>query len=329
LIEAAWPVSGARVRLRRLRAADLAAFQTYRADPALGRWQGWTPMADEAARAFLNHQAAAPFCTAGHWFQLAMADLASDSLIGDIGLHLTADGRCLEIGFTLAAAHQGRGLAAEAVALATQQVFACTSAQRVVAITDTRNEACIRLLQRLGWRALTTLPAVFRGEPCVEHHFVLHRSGRAAVRLRPAEPADALAVAQVLIDTRRELMPYAPSAHSDAEVRDWVAGDLMTHSRVTLAEVGDALAGVLATSLHDNAAWIDQLMVRPEHVGAGAGRRLLDHALATCPRPLRLRTFQPNLHARDFYQHHGFVAVKFTDGDNEEGVPALMFERLA
>ena len=324
------PIAGARVLLRRLRPGDLAAFQAYRADPALGRYQGWTAMADAAARDFLAEMTEAPFCTPGAWFQLGIADRvgrAGDTLIGDIGLYLAADARSLEIGFTLASPQHGRGLAAEAVTLAIAAVFAHTPAQRVLGITDTRNTPSIRLLQRLGFRPLTTLSAVFRGEPCTEQHFVLHRSGRGPVRLRSAQPADAPAVAQVLIDSRAALMPYAPSAHGDADVHGWVAGTLLPGTTVTLAEVEGAIAGVLATARRaDGADWIEQLMVRPEHGGAGAGAALLAHALATTARPLRLWTFQPNLHARACYERHGFVAVKFTDGDNEEGVPDVMYE---
>ena len=335
----ALPINGARVGLRRLRAGDLAAFQAYRADPALGRYQGWTAMADAAARDFLAEMAEAPLCTPGAWFQLGIVGRVGrvgDTLIGDIGLHLAADARSLEIGFTLASPQHGRGLAAEAVTLAIAAVFAHTPAQRVLGITDTRNTPSIRLLQRLGFRPLTTLSAVFRGEPCTEQHFVLHRAGRGPVRLRPAQPADAPAVAQVLIDTRAALMPYAPSAHDDDDVRGWVAGTLLAGTAgsevtaVTLAEVDGAIAGVLATSHHeDGADWIEQLMVRPEQGGAGVGAALLAHALVTTARPLRLWTFQPNLHARAFYERHAFVAVKFTDGDNEEGVPDVMYELSA
>ncbi len=45
------------------------------------------------------------------------------------------------------------------------------------------------------------------------------------------------------------------------------------------------------------------------------------------PLPLRLYTFQPHTRARKFYEHHGFVAIEFTDGrSNEEGVPDVLYE---
>ncbi len=171
----AWLRRGARVQLRRLRGSDLARFQAYRGDVGLGRWQGWQPMADEAAAAFLQQMAAAPWCPPGAWFQLAIADAGDDGLIGDIGLHLAADGVSLEVGFTLARGAQGRGLAAEAVGLAVAIAFAHTPARRIVAITDVENLASVQLLQRLAFAPVATQAALFRGAPCREHHFLLQR----------------------------------------------------------------------------------------------------------------------------------------------------------
>jgi hypothetical protein len=43
---------------------------------------------------------------------------------------------------------------------------------------------------------------------------------------------------------------------------------------------------------------------------------------------VRLWCFQANSGARRFYERHGFVAVEFTDGhDNEEGCPDVLYER--
>ncbi len=173
------PCAGPRVRLRRLRAADLPTFQAYRGDSEVGRYQGWLPMDAAAAAAFIAEMAAAPFCPPGAWYQIGIADLASDTLVGDIGLHLAEDVRTLDIGYTLSRAAQGRGLATEAVALALQAVFTHTAVQRVVAITDVRNVASARLLRRLGFSPGATLDADFRGEPCREQHFVCHRPERA------------------------------------------------------------------------------------------------------------------------------------------------------
>ena len=322
------PHNTPRLRLRRLRQQDLAQFQAYRGDPELGRYQSWSPMHDAAALAFLQQMADSHFCRGGAWFQLGVADLVSDALIGDIGIHLQADNSAAEIGFTLARSAQGHGLGTEAVTAAIELVFAHTPATRVVGITDARNSASVRLLERAGLRRFTTLDAVFRGEACVEHHHVRHRHGLATATLRAATLTDGAAVARVLIDARRELMPFAPSAHADEETRCWVRDRLIPSGGVTVAAVDGTVAGVLALSAPAGAAWIDQLSVHPTQVARGIGKLLLAHALATLPRPVQLHTFQANHHARAFYERHGFSAVAFSDGSgNEEGRPDVLYRR--
>lgn len=164
-----------RVELRRLSPADLQDFQAYRHDAEVGRYQGWTAQPDAQALAFLDKMGLAPFTLAsGEWLQLGIAERASGRLIGDIGLCRRSETEA-EIGFSLAAPAQGQGLAGEALGLALQLLFGQFGLRRVIAITDARNGASIRLLQRLGARLEMSEEAVFRGEACVEHRFVIDR----------------------------------------------------------------------------------------------------------------------------------------------------------
>lgn len=170
------PLLGQRVALRRLRPEDLRAFQAYRQDPQVGRYQGWQAQPDEQALAFLSEMAAAPALPPGDWWQLGIATRTDDGLVGDIGLHLAADGGELEFGFSLARAAQGHGLAREALALLTAALFAARPGlRRIVAITDARNGPAQRLLERLGFAHVATEPALFRGEPCEELRYELAR----------------------------------------------------------------------------------------------------------------------------------------------------------
>lgn len=162
-------------RLRRLRVSDLAAFQAYRALPELGRYQGWTPMPEAEAGEFLREMAAAPLCQPGAWLQLGIASADGSQLLGDIGLHLSEDGRRGELGFTLAPAAQGRGLATAAARAAIGLLWAHSQAQQVLGCTDARNAPSIRLLQRLGFVLQARRDTCFRGEPCCEWDFVLER----------------------------------------------------------------------------------------------------------------------------------------------------------
>ena len=159
--------------LRRLSPDDLAAFQAYRHDPEVGRWQGWQPQSDARALAFLNEMATGPMFAPGSWTQLGIADDLTGQLIGDLGVHVSDDGLEAEFGFSLARAAQGRGLASAAVREAVQWVFERTRVQRIHAQTDSRNLACLRLLERLGATRLATLATEFRGEPCVEFRYEL------------------------------------------------------------------------------------------------------------------------------------------------------------
>jgi RimJ/RimL family protein N-acetyltransferase len=158
---------------------DLPSFQSYRADPETGRYQGWTPMSDVEAAAFLAAMTGAPLFAPGVWCQLALADPRMDALLGDIGLCLSEDEREVEIGFTLDPAHQGRGLAGEAVGEAIRLVFAQTSADRVKGVTDARNLRSIRTLERVGMGRVETVQTTFRGEPCTEFVYAIRRAQEA------------------------------------------------------------------------------------------------------------------------------------------------------
>jgi RimJ/RimL family protein N-acetyltransferase len=165
--------------LRRLRADDLAEFQAYRRDPELGRYQGWLPVSDEEALAFLREMNAAPLLNPGCWTQIGIAEPDNQGLIGDIGIFLTQDGRRAEIGFTLARHAQGRGVATAAVREAVDLIFASSSAvDRACAITDARNDASVQLLERVGMLRTEAMPTVFRGEPCIEVVYAVDRASR-------------------------------------------------------------------------------------------------------------------------------------------------------
>jgi GNAT superfamily N-acetyltransferase len=145
--------------------------------------------------------------------------------------------------------------------------------------------------------------------------------------LRPATAIDAPRVSQLLIDTRAAFMPYAPAAHSDDEIRAWVAGVLVPSGGVTVAEMDDRVVAAMATVRSEAACWITQLAVDPALVGRGIGSLLLARASSDLTLPLRLYTFQANVGARRFYERHGFVAIELTDGQgNEEQCPDVLYE---
>src|SRR5262245_59044732 len=75
----------------------------------------------------------------------------------------------------------------------------------------------------------------------------------------------------------------------------------------------DRLVGFIAFRSN----WIDQLYVLPDAQGRGVGTSLLRIAQTAYP-TLHLWTFQRNLPARRFYEARGFLAIKETDGEEDE-----------
>jgi ribosomal-protein-alanine N-acetyltransferase len=114
-----------------------------------------------------------PLFQPGQWTQLAIADDSTDQLLGDLGVHISRDGLEAELGFTLARAAQGRGIAMAAVRAAVAMVWAQTGARRILAQTDARNTACIRLLERFPASLVERVATQFRGEPCTELRYEL------------------------------------------------------------------------------------------------------------------------------------------------------------
>jgi aminoglycoside 6'-N-acetyltransferase len=295
-VEEALPRAGHRIVLRRLRADDLQAFQAYRHDPAVGRYQGWTAQSDDEANAFFEDMYRSKLLQRGAWTQLAIARREDDGLIGDIGVRVAEDGSEAEIGFTLGRAAQRQGLATEAVTEACALVFERTAARRILAVTDARNASAIRLVERIGMRRIATADAVFRDEPCVEHTYELPRSPTATEprqpdATEPRQPDAALGdwQARRAAARGRHAARYdANETRSYAETpglgwlgtveQDAYLADLRRVAHIppgsSVLDVGagaGALCGVLArmpglelTALEPSAAMLDQLRRRPD-----------------------------------------------------------------
>jgi RimJ/RimL family protein N-acetyltransferase len=174
-LQLVFPERGLRVTLRRLQPSDLRVFQAYRHDARLGRYQGWTATSDDDALKFLCDASAAQRFALDDWVQIGIAKSDTHTLIGDIGIHLSADCATAEIGFTLQREAHGSGLATDAVRQVIKMVFAQTPAVVIVGVTDARNAASMRLLRRVGMTLQSSANTVFRGEACVEHTYSIDR----------------------------------------------------------------------------------------------------------------------------------------------------------
>jgi RimJ/RimL family protein N-acetyltransferase len=146
-------LSTQRLKLRRFRPDDAAAFAAYRSDPEIARYQSWTaPVPVPEAVALVAEFGVGDPRSPG-WFQYAVELRSAGALIGDVGVNLHNNLLQAEIGFTIATEHQGRGYATEAVRRVIDHLFADAGLRRVSAECDARNLRSALLLERLGFRS--------------------------------------------------------------------------------------------------------------------------------------------------------------------------------
>lgn len=144
--------------------------------------------------------------------------------------------------------------------------------------------------------------------------------------IRAPRSDESEAVANVLIESRLAYLPFAPSAHTEHEVRSWVRSHLLATGLVAIWAEEEQVVAVLATSEENGTSWIDQLYVLPGWTGKGVGSKLLQHAHSQLPQPIHLYTFQENVGARRFYERNGYKATEFTSGEsNEEKCPDVLY----
>jgi aminoglycoside 6'-N-acetyltransferase len=175
--EAFTAIDTERLVLRRFDAGDAAAFSAYRSDPEVARYQSWkAPFSLAQARDFIAEMAALHPDIEGEWFQFAATLRGSGKLIGDVALHvLEGDPGSVEIGYSLSPAHGGQGYAGEAVAALVGYALDQRGKREVMAWTDTRNEASIALLERLGFilDPASRQRTLFKGAWCDEDRYVM------------------------------------------------------------------------------------------------------------------------------------------------------------
>jgi RimJ/RimL family protein N-acetyltransferase len=146
-------IQTARLLVRRFQDGDLTTFIDYRNDPEVARYQGWDTIPPARAAAILQEQMVIEPGVPGQWFQFAIELKESHQLVGDCGLAvLVQDARQAQLGITLARAHQGQGLATEAVNAVLDYAFINLDLHRVIATVDAENIRSAALMERVGLR---------------------------------------------------------------------------------------------------------------------------------------------------------------------------------
>lgn len=143
-------------------------------DPRVHRYvDGERPASREAMRDdFARLARGAPPGRGQQWLNWAFQPAAGGPFIGTLQATVIERNHSAWIGYTLAPAAWGQGLATEAVLWLLDQLReAPWSVQCVRAGVDERNLASVRLLQRLGFDPLGPRATELHGVPSVDLHF--------------------------------------------------------------------------------------------------------------------------------------------------------------
>lgn len=134
--------------------------------------------------------------------------------------------------------------------------------------------------------------------------------------VRPARTDEWAVCADILYDWI-DARGWMPLLYSRAEVHAFYR-DTVFAQRDVFA-VGEPLVGFMAIDADTNQV----TALYTATPGRGIGKALLDHAKEGRAF-VELWTFQANAGARAFYEREGFVPMRTTEGDNDEGLADVL-----
>lgn len=175
----------ARLRIRRIHPVDLDDFFAYRSDPEVCRFQGYDPIEYENAREWIAAMPDVEFGVAHTWTQHGVEHKASGRLIGDIGLKPEGDTRIVEYGISFSREFQGQGLASEALSVVIGHLFGELKIHRVIGYCDIENAACIRMMERVGFRREGHLRQSFCDKGAWRDEYLYALLAKGGLRARP------------------------------------------------------------------------------------------------------------------------------------------------
>jgi RimJ/RimL family protein N-acetyltransferase len=332
------PVTTERLVLRPFLAQDAEPFTAYRSDPDVARYQGWSaPYAIADARRLIAEVSQMDGPRAGAWIQIAVE--RDGALAGDVAVGLDATAVSATIGYTLAPAHQGQGLAREAVGAVVERIFDLTGVHRVEASLDPRNIASARLVESLGFELEGVAEEASRDGAgwADDARYALTAGGHAAWRDRPIGPPHDVrlveitpATARAMLDvrthpTQRRFVASMASSYADALFPDVVNGAPVVPWLRAIEADGERVGFVMLADVttHHPEPYLWRLLIDRRHQRRGIGDRaltlLVDHLRAAGHRALLVDWNLGPGTPEPFYLRRGFVPVRNISADEVEG----------
>ena len=148
------PLQTDRLVLRAYRPDDLDGILGMLGRADVARYLMWEPMDPDGARAFLDRRLGQTRIEQeGEGLALAVEERATGRYAGEVILRLISEQHGQgEVGWVLHPDAQGRGYATEAAREMLRSGFADVGLHRIVAECDPRNDASVRVMERLGMR---------------------------------------------------------------------------------------------------------------------------------------------------------------------------------
>ena len=172
----AFTLTAKRLRIRQFQDSDLEPFFEYRNDPDVARYQGWDlPYPLENAVEFVAEMKAKDPQVQDEWLQVAIEEISTGQMVGDVAFFLKKDDPQAYIGCTIARPHWRKGYGMEATCHLLDYLFSELDLHRVIAITDVENIASFGMLERIGFRreAHFVENLIFKGHWASEYHYAM------------------------------------------------------------------------------------------------------------------------------------------------------------
>jgi RimJ/RimL family protein N-acetyltransferase len=251
------PVRTERLLIRPFETSDAAALVARRNDPAAADYQNWTlPYTAEQADRLVAGLVAMSGPTRGEWWMAVVCDPDTGEALGDLALHLDADGHTAEVGYTFASAHWGNGYAVESVTWLVAYLFEELGVTRIAATLHPENVASAMVLERTGFLFEGhTRASTWVGNECSDDWiYGLTRPDWEKWCDRPRTPPDKLELVEITDETI------------------WTVGKLVVHKTQErfVASVWVSFGNALFPEVYDSAPlqpWLRTVIADGEFVG--------------------------------------------------------------
>jgi RimJ/RimL family protein N-acetyltransferase len=287
------PIHTDRLVLRAFTADDAPGLWERRNHPEVARFQNWAvPFPREAADALVEELLAMGGPVDDEWWMAVVADATSGEVYGDVALHLGSQGHIAEVGYTLAAAHWGKGYASEALQGLVDHLFDVMGVTRAFGMLHPDNRSSAMVLERVGFvfEGHTRLSFWLGDDNSDDHIYGMIRSDWEAWRSRPRTPPTELCLVPVTVDNAPTVLALrthksqeafvAPMLHSfaDALFPEVVDGAPVVPWMRAIEADGEVVGFMMValTTEHHPEPYLWRLLIDRMHQRRGIASRALD-----------------------------------------------------